>query len=139
MKLRIHRLAVAEIDHEVDDYESPCPLLPGLLSAALEKYAVRALALALEHVQVGERGGVEVRRGDRVLGDLAFVHWEDGKVADRHDRRVRRDAPSADRRCRPLRSRARRRARSGLRDDTPVSASWIAALVMREGDARSRV
>jgi len=85
MKLRIHRLAVAEIDHEVDDYESPCPLLPGLLSAALEKYAVRALALALEHVQVGERGGVEVRRGDRVLGDLAFVHWEDGKVADRHD------------------------------------------------------
>ena len=65
-----------------------CPLLPGLLSAPLEKYAVRALALALEHVQVGERGGVEIRRGDRVLGDLAGVHCEDGKVTDRHDRRL---------------------------------------------------
>jgi hypothetical protein len=64
-----------------------CPLLPGLLSAPLEKYAVRALALALEHVQVGERGGVEVRLGDRVLGDLAVVHEADGKVTDRHDRR----------------------------------------------------
>jgi hypothetical protein len=49
-------------------------LLPGLLSASLEKCAVHALALALEHVHFGERGGVEVRRGDRALGSLAIVH-----------------------------------------------------------------
>jgi hypothetical protein len=30
--------------------------------------------LALEQVHVRERGGVEVRRGDRALGGLAMVH-----------------------------------------------------------------
>lgn len=49
-------------------------LLPGLLSASLEKCAVHASALTLEHVHLGERGGVEVRRGDRALGGLAIVH-----------------------------------------------------------------
>ena len=48
-------------------------LLPGLLSASLEKCAAHALALALEYLRVGERGGVEVR-GDRALGGLAIVH-----------------------------------------------------------------
>jgi hypothetical protein len=48
--------------------------LPGLLPAPLEKRALHALALALEHVRLGERGGVEVRRGDRALGGLAIVH-----------------------------------------------------------------
>jgi hypothetical protein len=58
-------------------------LLPGLLSASLEKCAVHALALALEHVQFGERGGVKVRRGDSALGGLAVAHWRTAKVAQR--------------------------------------------------------
>jgi hypothetical protein len=59
-------------------------LLPGLLLASLAKCATHALALALEHIHVGERGGVEVLRGDRALGGLAIVHegWE-GIIASR--------------------------------------------------------
>src|SRR5438094_17397 len=72
-----------------------CPnalgLLPGLPSAPLEKRAGHENALALERVQLGERGGVEVRRGGRLLGGLAVFHWEGGKVTDRHNRRVPRD------------------------------------------------
>jgi hypothetical protein len=54
-------------------------LLPRLLSASFEKCAVHALALALEQVHVGERGGVEVRRGDRALGGLAILHEGTGR------------------------------------------------------------
>lgn len=39
------------------------------------------MPLALEH----ELGGVEFRRGDRVLGDLSVLHGQDGKVTRRRN------------------------------------------------------
>ena len=60
-------------------------LLAGLLPATLEQNAVRTLALVLEQLLLGERGGVEVGG----LGDLAFAHEKAGKVADRSERRDR--------------------------------------------------
>lgn len=58
-------------------------LLAGLLPATLEQDAVRALALVLEQLLLGERGGIDVCGG----GGLAFAHIEGGKVTDRGERR----------------------------------------------------
>lgn len=62
-------------------------LLPGFASAPLEKCAAGEFALVFQHLQLGECGGVEVLRGDLLLGERSFAH-EDGKVTDRHERRL---------------------------------------------------